>query len=81
MKSKRKVKEETVAKEEGNSPKYLEHKDELVKKDKDKSEECSEIKDKESDDKTVDLSDKGIKNKKVKNDQELTDLRNLSVKW
>ena len=53
----------------------------MAKKDKDKSEECSEIKDKESDDKTVDLSDKGIKNKKVKNDQELTDLRNLSVKW
>ena len=53
----------------------------LVKKDKDKSEECSEIDDKESDDKTVDLFDKGIKNKRVKSDQELTDLRNLSVKW
>ena len=38
------------------------------------------IDDKESDDKTVDLFDKGIKNKRVKSDQELTDLRNLSVK-
>ena len=69
-----------IAKEEEDSPKDLIHKEKLVKEDKDKSEECSEIDDKESDDKTVDLFDKGIKNKRVKSDQELTDLRNLSVK-
>ena len=65
MKSKRKVKEETVAKEEGNSPKYLEHKDELVKKDKDKSEECSEIDEKKSDDETVKLFLRKISTDKI----------------
>ena len=45
-----------------------------------KTEWSSKIEDKESDDKTVDLSDKGIKNKKVKSDQELTDLQILMLR-
>ena len=55
MKSKRKVKEETVAKEEGNSPKDLEHKDKLVRKGYRQEWRVLEIKDKEIDDKSEDI--------------------------
>ena len=50
----KKVKE-NIAKEEEDSPKDLIHKEKLAKKDKDKSEECSEIDEKKSDDETVKL--------------------------
>ena len=53
---KKKVKE-NIAKEEENSPKDLIHKEELAKKDKDKSEECSEFNEKKSDNKSTNYFD------------------------
>ena len=60
----KKVKED-IAKEEEDSPKDLIHKEKLAKKDKDKSEECSEFDEKKSDDKTVKLFLREISTDKI----------------